>query len=405
MYEAMGDRQLQQEGMHSGNEASHAEAASEMKVETSTAADKLVPQAPLVAANPLAAVYHGHSQASLLAVASNPLLLHQTAVAAGVDQQTIHNLIPYHLQQLSMAASLNGTPGYPSALIQPHQLVSPVSAAAFAVSAQTAALSAALNTTAMPTMAIQGPPPESATALTVQERPLIPPVYNGVNPHYPGLRLLNATPPIFAVDNFLSPFECQFLMEVAQDSFGPAPVVGKGAGEVSPSRTSSTCYLAREDLPDYLRKVSLLTGKPIEHCELPQVGRYFPSQQYLQHFDAFDLSNEDGRRFASNGGQRTVTVLVYLNDVHQGGATSFPALNLDVQPRRGMAIVFFPATVDGYLDKMALHAANPAVDTKYVSQVWIRQGEYKGQPSKRLPQTMGIPFGQPSLLSGLGSAY
>lgn len=260
-----------------------------------------------------------------------------------------HNLIPHHLQAASVAPSLNGTPGHPSALISP---------------------------------------------LTVQDRPLVPPVYNGVNPNYPGLRLVHVNPPIFAVDNFLTPMECLFLVNAAIDAFGPAPVVGKGAGEVSPSRTSSTCYLAREDLPDYMRKVSLLTGKPVEHCELPQVGRYFPTQQYLQHFDAFDLSNEDGRRFAANGGQRTVTVLVYLNDVAQGGSTAFPALGLQVQPRQGTALVFFPATVDGLLDKMALHAALPAIDTKFVSQVWIRQGEYKGVPSKRLPQTMGVPFGQ-----------
>lgn len=143
-----------------------------------------------------------------------------------------------------------------------------------------------------------------------------------------------------------------------------------------------------------MRKISLLTGKPVDHCELPQVGRYFPSQQYLQHFDAFDLSTEDGRRFAQNGGQRTITVLIYLNDVHHGGATRFPSLNLDVQPVRGMALVFFPATIDGMLDRMALHAALPAIDVKYVSQVWIRQGSYNGQPSKRLPATMGTPFGQ-----------
>lgn len=113
-----------------------------------------------------------------------------------------------------------------------------------------------------------------------------------------------------------------------------------------------------------------------------------------QHFDAFDLSNEDGQRFAANGGQRVVTVLVYLNDVPYGGATHFPVVNLHVQPRQGMALVFFPATVDGLLDRNALHAALPAAEhcPKYVSQVWIRQGVYNGQPSKRLQQTLGIPF-------------
>lgn len=57
-----------------------------------------------------------------------------------------------------------------------------------------------------------------------------------------------------------------------------------------------------------------------------------------------------------------------------------------------MALVFFPATIDGFLDPLALHAALPAVDTKYVSQVWIRQGAYYGQPSKRLNMLMGAPL-------------
>ena len=104
------------------------------------------------------------------------------------------------------------------------------------------------------------------------------------------------------------------------------------------------------------------------------------------------MDEEDGRRFASNGGQRTVTVLVYLNDVARGGATSFPNLNLQIQPRQGMAVVFFPATLDGVLDRQALHAALPALDTKYVSQIWIRQDMYFGQASKRLLQIMGPPL-------------
>jgi prolyl 4-hydroxylase len=240
-------------------------------------------------------------------------------------------------------------------------------------------------------------PPLQNHGLTVQDRlqqwsTAVPPIYNGVNPSFPGLRVLHTNPPLFGVDHFLSAAECDFLVHAASDSFGPAPVVGKGSGELSPSRTSSTCYLAREDVPDLLRKVSWLTGKPMEHCELPQVGRYLTSQQYMQHYDAFDLGTEDGQRFALNGGQRVVTVLIYLNDVPRGGATHFPCLHLDVQPRKGTAVVFFPATVDGALDKSALHAALPAVDTKYVSQVWIRQGPYNGMPSKRLASLLGAPL-------------
>mmetsp|Transcript_22931 Transcript_22931/g.54091 ORF Transcript_22931/g.54091 Transcript_22931/m.54091 type:complete len:529 (+) Transcript_22931:38-1624(+) len=223
---------------------------------------------------------------------------------------------------------------------------------------------------------------------TVQDRPLVQPIYNGVNPDYPGLQLIHAHPPIYVVDQFLDHAECDFLIESARSSFCPAPVVGEGEGVISPARTSSTCYMAREDLPEYMRKISLLTGKIPEHCELPQVGQYLPSQQYMSHLDAFDVSGDHGRRFAGNGGQRSITVLTYLNDVSKGGATAFPRLNVEVRPRKGMALVFFPATVDGHVDGNALHEACPAVDVKYVSQVWIRQGVYEGSPHKRLAQKM-----------------
>jgi superfamily II DNA/RNA helicase len=43
-------------------------------------------------------------------------------------------------------------------------------------------------------------------------------------------------------------------------------------------------------------------------------------------------------------------------------------------------MAFFPATVDGIFDKVALHAAIPSVDKKYVSEVWIRKGNFRHQP-------------------------
>ena len=225
------------------------------------------------------------ANAATILTNQNPLLqqhmlLQQQAaalIAAATPNALTHNLIPTHLQASALAASLNGTPGYSPALIPPPVFSVPRPLGQPAPS-----------------------PLADLHSMTLQDRALLDPgfvpQFNGINPAYPGVRVLCSDPPVFAVDNFLSPLECQFLVTVASDSFGPAPVVGKGAGEVSASRTSSTCYLSREDLPDLMRKVSLLTGKPVEHCELPQVGRYLPSQQYLQHFDAFDTSNEDGRR-------------------------------------------------------------------------------------------------------------
>lgn len=226
-------------------------------------------------------------------------------------------------------------------------------------------------------MSLDAPPKEPA-ALVADPR------YLSMNPAFPGLTTLHTAPPLYRVRGFLSPDECDRLIHSAKDHMTPAPVVGAGNGQVSSSRTSSTCYLAREDLPSLVSRVCALTGKPLEHLELPQVGRYMPEQFYRAHYDAFDLSTSDGKRFSQNGGQRVGTVLVYLNDVAEGGHTSFAKLGLSVQPVKGDAIVFFPATLDGKLDDQYLHAAEPAVDIKWVSQIWIRQTAYNGRASTRL---------------------
>lgn len=91
-------------------------------------------------------------------------------------------------QESALPSSLNGTPGHQPALIPP-VLVAPV-----------------------PSIGLPIVPP----ALTVQDRLMTPPVYNGVNPNYPGLRVVNTSPPMFAVDSFLTPFECEFLVRAAQ---------------------------------------------------------------------------------------------------------------------------------------------------------------------------------------------
>lgn len=210
----------------------------------------LVPQLPLL------------EQPHLLSLLHLQQLEQQSFAVQGAN--LTRNLIPLHPKASDVSASLLATRIRQSAIATP-------------------ALLAPLLTGI--TQAARAAPTILRPALTVQDLPMAPPFYNGVNPNYPGLHVLNNSPPIFAVDNFLTPYECDFLINAAVDALGPAPVVGKGAGEISPSRTSSTCYLAREDLGDLMRKVSLLTGKPAEHCELPQVGRYFYQEKYLQHFD------------------------------------------------------------------------------------------------------------------------
>ena len=66
---------------------------------------------------------------------------------------------------------------------------------------------------------------------------------------------------------------------------------------------------------------------------------------------------------------------MYLNDVARGGGTRFPRLGITCRPRKGCALIFFPSYIDGGLDPKALHEALPAVDRKYVCQVWVHDQE------------------------------
>lgn len=195
----------------------------------------------------------------------------------------------------------------------------------------------------------------------------------GIVPTFPGAHLVHADPPVYQVDGFLSDAECTRLIAAAAPRLRPSTVVHAAGTIAMAARTSATCFCDKRDMAWLHDRVAALTGSPVAHHEAAQVARYMPGQQYTAHQDAFDATTAGGRACMAKGGQRVATVLMYLNDVAAGGATAFPKLGMRFQPRRGHAIVFFPATTAGELDERALHAAEPAKDVKWVSQVWVRQ--------------------------------
>jgi hypothetical protein len=118
---------------------------------------------------------------------------------------------------------------------------------------------------------------------------------------------------------------------------------------------------------------SLNSGPDSRLLPAAQLGLYERGQLYAPHFDAVEPHAPAGRLFLQNGGQRVVTLLTYLNTPAAGGCTAFPMLGLRFAPRARGALLFCPATADGRLDGRALHTAEPAIDPKWVSQVWVRQ--------------------------------
>jgi len=192
--------------------------------------------------------------------------------------------------------------------------------------------------------------------------------YLELNP-FPKKKLIHENPPIYLIDDFLSPLECKYIIQMSEKKVKVSLVVDAvtGAGVPHPSRTSHSYYHGY-DLKWLVSRVHRLTGVPQDFQEPTQVARYLQGQFYQSHLDALDKVGKDGQRIG--------TVLMYLNDVPSGGGTYFNNLNLRVKPKQGSAVIFFPAKMDGTIEHQALHTAEDASDLKWVSQIWLRNKLY-----------------------------
>jgi prolyl 4-hydroxylase len=190
----------------------------------------------------------------------------------------------------------------------------------------------------------------------------------------------HAEPPIYTCDGFLSDAECDALILAGTPGLRESQVGSDDPNlkrvEGGARRTSSSALLEWSHVAcvPLLRKVLNLTGKTREHLEPLQVTRYREGEQYTEHHDCAALSDsEPNAAFLAQGGQRLATVLVYLNHVQSGGDTTFPRIGFSCTPRKGRCLLFLPGVTDGRRDESLLHAALPAVDEKWVCQVWTRQ--------------------------------
>ena len=213
-----------------------------------------------------------------------------------------------------------------------------------------------------------------------------------VNTELPGLKVLHIDPPVVTVDDFLTAEQCDALVAAARDSGEMRTSEVGGADGAANVRTSRTCTLDSKALTDHPTKRAILdateallpqlaglanaktafkrptSASPFSY-ELPQVAHYRGGEYFKTHEDAFPARVADKK-----GYQRRATVLVYLNDVEKGGATRFEKLGpLDVAPKKGKALLFFPGTGASMPDPRTLHTAVEATrgHEKWISQLWV----------------------------------
>jgi len=175
---------------------------------------------------------------------------------------------------------------------------------------------------------------------------------------------------LYAVSEFLSAPECAHLIALVDASARPSSTYDGGD-----YRTSNSADVDGSDPVVRMveRRICDLMG--LEECwgEALQGQRYGPGQEFRGHFDWFQTDSFYWSEEQRRGGQRSWTVMVYLNDVEAGGETEFPEIRASIPPQRGALIAWNNMTPEGRPNRATLHAAQPVISgTKYVVTKWFR---------------------------------
>ena len=217
--------------------------------------------------------------------------------------------------------------------------------------------------------------------------------------HIPGNFLQPQTPPFFTrrsyqprawrldtelaelyeIPNFLSQEECEEAMQAIDSGILQRSVVTDGSAE---SRTSQTCHLRLETETDVVarieQKLQAMMGKDRDPaCAETLQGQVYGVGDFFQaHTDWFTPDSAEYEKHCQRGGQRTWTVMVYLNSVPDGGGeTKFEMLEREFVPRRGTAVAWNNLDADGITpNPWTLHEAMLVTQgKKYVLTKWFRE--------------------------------
>jgi len=187
---------------------------------------------------------------------------------------------------------------------------------------------------------------------------------------------------ILYLRDLLSADECDTLVADAERRIEGSTVVDPETGRFvpDPRRSSMGTYFERAANPVVAaveQRLAVLSGLPEVNGEGLQILFYQVGGEYRPHFDYFDPANPGYAAQLGHGGQRLLTIILYLNDVEGGGGTIFPELGLEFLPAKGAALMFASLDREGALQPKSLHGGNPVTaGQKWIATRWIRLGAY-----------------------------
>ena len=188
------------------------------------------------------------------------------------------------------------------------------------------------------------------------------------------------------IKHFLTPAECEVLIQMIESNNSRSSVVASGdeRASITNHRTSSTSNLDMHHplMKDIHERIALELNLNIEKGEALQGQVYKPGEYFKPHNDFFTGPAYDMHCKAS--GNRTHTLMIYLNDDYKGGGTHFPTLQKTVEPETGKALWWYNMK-DGKVQDQYLHEG-VTVDEgkKYVVTSWWREKNWDGAGDEKM---------------------
>jgi len=195
--------------------------------------------------------------------------------------------------------------------------------------------------------------------------------------------IISKDPWLIVFDSLLTPDECDRVYEEAGTNFQRSGELGSSSNGPMETqhRTSETSFCIEEchelEIVQSIRtKVFELFNYqiPENNYEFLQLVRYGEGKYYREHHD----SNEQYVEMPM--GPRILTFFFYLNEVEEGGETSFPRLDVKVKPKKGRAVLWANMRDDDIHrnDLRTIHAALPVIKGfKKAANFWIYQYDYQ----------------------------
>eukprot|EP00948_MAST-09A_sp_MAST-9A-sp1_P004117 g4117.t1 len=196
--------------------------------------------------------------------------------------------------------------------------------------------------------------------------------FHEINLNYPGLKKLHEKPNIYTIDDFFTEEECTSILSLAKD-YPDAMIDSKTVGAEADYRTSKYRVALSYQIPDTIMpKITGMFRKSTSYIEHLQLIEYQRNQYYKSHTDSPTKPHSKMSTAGFMESHRLVTLFVYLNDVEKGGHTNFTNINVAVKPKRGRAVIHFPATIGGHEDKGTRHCSEPVLEgEKYILVTWL----------------------------------